>query len=170
MAYIPPPINKLPLGLLSFLGIKNGGQYPQHLQADLGASFELLDWYLQTNSISANLNANVTAVGFNAGWYTVPTGETWAVLAAQVNSQAVLGAGVSLGMFGAFTRSALQIIPTALTPVGATATTGAVSVASSQTGTIALVPPGGLIGVYCHNLVAGPVSVTLTLNYVPMVL
>jgi len=116
--YAPPPINRLPLGLLSFLGIKNGGRNPQFLGEQLSPTFDLVAWYLQSNSRSLSLNGNVTAVGFNSAWWTVPVGETWAVLSTMVNSQAALGAGQSVGFFGAWVRSALQILPAPLTPIG----------------------------------------------------
>lgn len=165
----PPPINKLPLGLLGFLGIKNGGRYPQSLQADLQPSFELQNWYLQTNSTSAQLNGSVSSIGFNANWWTVPQGETWAIHQCFVNSAAVLGAGVSCGFVGAWIRSALQVLPASLTdmpPIAATAGSVALSVRTQMTPV--LVPPGGVIGVFAYALVAGPVTTTMTLTYVPI--
>jgi len=166
----PPPINRLPAGLLSFLGIKNGGRNPQFLSEQLSPTFELLGWYLQSNSLSLQANGNVTAVGFNANWFTVPAGETWAVLSAQVNSQAALGAGVTIAFGGAWIRSALQVLPSPLTVYSPAFTVGAVAVAASAPagGPVTLVPPGGVIGVYCSQLVAGPVNTTLTINYVPL--
>lgn len=47
----PPPLNLQPAGLLDFLGIKNGGRYPQHLSTDLVPTLELLRWYVAANSI-----------------------------------------------------------------------------------------------------------------------
>lgn len=168
--YIPPPINRLPLGLLSLLGIKNGGRYPQSLGQQLAPCFELLGWYLQSNSQSLSLNGNVTAVGFNANWWTVPVGQTWAVLSTVVNSAAALGAGVTVGFTGAWIRSALQVLPSPLTQVSPSYTVGAVAVAMSNPAgaCVTLVPPGGVIGVYAHALVAGPVNTTMTIQYVPM--
>lgn len=165
-----PPINRLPGGLLSFLGIKNGGRTPQVLSEQLAPTFSLVDWYLQTNSLSLQQNGNVTAVGFNANWFTVPSGETWAVLSTMVNSQAALGAGVTIAFGGAWIRSALQVLPSPLTLMSPSFTTGAVAVAASAPAgaAVTFVPPGGVIGVYCSALVAGPVNTTLTINYVPL--
>jgi len=87
----PQGLSKLPLGLLGFFGIKNGGQYPQQvagfhqpvidttglLQAAYGERIVV--------SISAGfvansfLQGNVVATGLAAA---VPAGETWAVWAA----------------------------------------------------------------------------------------
>jgi hypothetical protein len=43
----PPPINVLPIGLLDFFGIKNGGRYPQELVDRLQGSFDLTQWYME---------------------------------------------------------------------------------------------------------------------------
>lgn len=165
----PPPINRLPVGLLGFLGIKNGGAYPQALGADLAGTFELQNWYMQTNSQSIQLNGNVSALGFNANWWTVPNGETWAIHNCFVNSQAVLTAGQTLGCVGAWIRSALQVLPATLTELPPLATGSAsVMVAAKSDITPIFVAPGGVIGVYAYTLTGGPILTTMTLTYVPI--
>lgn len=42
---MPAPINVLPSGLLSLLGIKNGGEYPQQLSPFLQGQMDLRDLY-----------------------------------------------------------------------------------------------------------------------------
>jgi len=52
---MPAPINVLPNGLLSLLGIKNGGEYPQQLSQFLQGQIDLLDLYeLQTQQVFAS--------------------------------------------------------------------------------------------------------------------
>lgn len=163
-------INRIPHGLLSFLGIKNGGRNPQQLTEQLGATFDLLGWYLEQNSESLSVNAAVNALGVNGNYWTVPVGETWAVLASFVNSQAALGAGQSLGLAGCWIRSANQQVPAPLTNVGLVATVGAIALAVSQPSNVTFVPPGAAIGVYCHHLVAGPVNVSYRLTVCRMLI
>ena len=60
----PPVISKLPLGLLGFFGIKNGGQYPQTLGTSIAPTLELAEL------LAANYHSNLvyiaapTLVGF----------------------------------------------------------------------------------------------------------
>lgn len=42
-----PPLNRLPKGLMDFLGIKSGAWGPRILGQQLGPSIELLDWYTE---------------------------------------------------------------------------------------------------------------------------
>lgn len=89
-----PTINTLPLGLLGFLGIKNGGRYPDELGSLLVPTWDLMELYTAANSVHRNDNVNVTAVGaFTV--VTVPEGEAWYVINQDVGS-ATLAAGVTL--------------------------------------------------------------------------
>jgi len=74
----PPPINRLPAGLLSFLGIKNGGQYPQHLATDLLPVWNLADLYLNSSPIYDAANATFNADGAYFP-LVVPQSEIWYV-------------------------------------------------------------------------------------------
>jgi hypothetical protein len=80
----PPVISKLPLGLLGFFGIKNGGQYPQTLGNSISPTMDL------TEMLAANHYANYvyiaapTAVGFTQATaaisgvpQSVPDNEVW---------------------------------------------------------------------------------------------
>lgn len=162
-------ISRQASGLLSFFGIKNTGRSPDSLGATLAPVLDLRDWYFQQNSESISINQNVAAVGLNTV-QIVPETETWAVLGCAVNSVAVLGAGVTLRIGGAWARNpnALTIYP--LTLFGDPSTTGAVAVSWSPPGQVSFVPPGAVLGFYCSQLVAGPVNCTLNLTVVRMLL
>lgn len=80
----PPVISKLPLGLLGFFGIKNGGQYPQTLGNQISPTLE------QLGILAANYHTNhaYIAAPIAAGWtqatvaiagvpQRVPAGELW---------------------------------------------------------------------------------------------
>lgn len=162
-------INRQPYGLLSFLGLKNFGRNPAALADNLAATLDLRDWYLSTNSESVAQNANVTAVGFN-NFQSVPETETWAILGCTVNSQAVLGAGVTLRIGGAWARNPNSLVVYPLTRFGDSSTTGAVAVSWSPPGVTAFAPPGASVGIYCSQIVAGPVNCTLNLTFVRMIL
>lgn len=161
-------INRQPLGLLSFFGVKNTGRNPSALAEIIAPTLDLARWYLSTNSQSTAINANVAVVGFSS-FLTVPETETWAVLACTVNSQNALGAGQTLRIGGAFARvSPLGNVIHPLTLYGDTATTGAVAASWSSPEAIVFVPPGSSIGIYTAAIAAGPVPSTLNLNYVAM--
>lgn len=71
----PPPLNRQPLGLLDFLQIKNGGQYPQRLVTDLVPTWDLRDHYLQVNAVLLEQTGIAIASGNN----------TYNVISAAVN-------------------------------------------------------------------------------------
>jgi len=161
-------INRQPLGLLSFFGIKNSGRNPSALAESIAPTLDLSQWYLATNSQSTAINDNVAAVGFTT-FIQVPQNETWAILACTVNSQNALGAGQTLRIGGAFSRpSVLGNVVAPLTLYGESVTVGAVAVAWSNPGSIVFVPPGATVGLYCAAIAAGPIPCTLNLNFVPM--
>lgn len=85
----PAVITKLPLGLLSFFGIKNGGQYPRTISPEIVAQLDM-GGLLQANYIERRVGSiNVTASGFQpfnagaplTGLLTVPNGEVWCMSA-----------------------------------------------------------------------------------------
>lgn len=90
------PINRLPAGLLGFLGIKNGGRYPRDLVSSIQPSFEMLRWYVcnsseEVSSVSpafqlvaneagstTHLIAATTPIDLcTGGQLVVPNGEIW---------------------------------------------------------------------------------------------
>ncbi|HEY3496419.1 MAG TPA: hypothetical protein VGK73_17085, partial [Polyangiaceae bacterium] len=96
----PAVLSKLPLGLLGFFGIKNGGQYPQSLGQTVLPTLEL------GKMLAANYNENfsvpcVAALGFVTGNVlatglpaVVPGSELWWVNCISQNS--FTGAGDSM--------------------------------------------------------------------------
>lgn len=93
----PAVISKLPLGLLGFFGIKNGGQYPQSIVPTIAPTLEM------GGILAANYNENVSvpciaALGFVTGNIlasgiaaVVPASELWWVSA--LSFQSFTGAG-----------------------------------------------------------------------------
>lgn len=53
-------LNKLPLGLLSFFDLKQGGRYPQQLGEHLAPVLEMFDWYVQTNIFTTQLSTSLS--------------------------------------------------------------------------------------------------------------
>jgi len=71
-------ISRIPAGLLGFLGIKNGGQYPQRLATELLPTWDLSDQYSEYGAQLQGLNLQVTATGYIA-YFTPPVGEVWRI-------------------------------------------------------------------------------------------
>lgn len=89
MSLTPPTINRQPVGLLDFFGLKNGGKYPQQLASTLAPTIDLLRLYEADveEFISDGVSVEAgTAIGnFNFGGATnrpgiVPQNELWHVL------------------------------------------------------------------------------------------
>lgn len=84
MADVPSsPISKLPLGLLGYLGIKNGGQYPRALGGTYDPSFDMLPIIVGSNFEELNFGLGAVPAVANAGSYStplqVPQTEAWYV-------------------------------------------------------------------------------------------
>jgi hypothetical protein len=96
-----PSVSKLPYGLLGFLGIKNGGQYPGFLGDTIQPiiNYELMQLYLSTWGEEFHFASGGVAAGagafqtFNTA-LTVPLGEVWYVGLLSVRIQT--GAGEAL--------------------------------------------------------------------------
>lgn len=43
----PPVINRVPRGLLDYFGLKNGGENPHAILADISPGFDVLDWFTE---------------------------------------------------------------------------------------------------------------------------
>lgn len=96
----PAVISKLPLGLLGFFGIKNGGQYPQSIGEVIVPTLGMADM-LAANYRELVTVAPIAALGFvtanlsgGAVPAVVPAGELWWVSAVSVFS--FTGAGDSI--------------------------------------------------------------------------
>jgi hypothetical protein len=158
-----PPINRQPAGLLSFLGIKNGGRNPAVLGDTLIPQFDLLNWYLSQNSESIFENQPITKLGLNTV-YSVPQGETWAVLSASANSQDILGPGEDIRCGVAWARNPNALIISPLTTMPQlNGNSGEVFAAWSNPGDTVFVPSGATIGGFCTHLKTGPILMTYNL-------
>jgi hypothetical protein len=153
-----PVVNRLPLGLLSFLGIQNGGRYPDQLLPALAPVLDLSGHYVNTNREYLN-SGPVGVAAFSATqFFTVPVGQWWFVaLASGVTS--ALGAGVTYGATIQLTDAAglVNIVLSQPTPPKATGAQWHAQARNFWAG------PGERIGVYTSELVAGPVNVAMTL-------
>jgi hypothetical protein len=69
-------INRTPLGLLGFLGIKNSGQYPQRLTGELVPTWDLAQLYLNASAQYAQIVTTITGTGY-LPLFAAPNGETW---------------------------------------------------------------------------------------------
>lgn len=76
-------ISKLPLGLLGFLGIKNGGEYPRHLLNSYAPTIDLMGLLIGANFEELNPALNASPATGTAGSFstpiTTPQTEIWLV-------------------------------------------------------------------------------------------
>jgi len=87
----PAPITERPQGLLELLGLKNGGQYPQHMSELLAPTFDLGSWYRQwQKEVRAPADVTFTNLGTSFLLDTVPAGEVWFVHEVNVRSTAAV--------------------------------------------------------------------------------
>jgi hypothetical protein len=158
-----PAINRLPLGLLGFLGIKNGGRYPQELADTLAPVWDISPLYLYSNSEVTTALQAISAIGSQA-YQTVPTGELWYVLQQSAGSD-TLTAGQTIEFSTNWTDpAALVNVETGL--MSGARTVGQRATATAQAPFIA--GPGSILGINCTQLVAGPVNVRLKTRFVRM--
>jgi len=77
---VPAPINRLPTGLLSFLGTKAMGVNPGSLAGELVPVMDLTKWYVTSTfeNVATNANTITTGDSFPTG-VVVPAGEVWYV-------------------------------------------------------------------------------------------
>jgi len=95
-------MSKLPLGLLGFFGIKNGGQYPQTLGNVLIPQINLLDLLAVNNREARVFIATPAAVGFNQATDNatglpaiVPPQEIWYLTGASIGAFTDVGDALS---------------------------------------------------------------------------
>lgn len=64
----PPTINRIPIGLLDYFGLKSGGENPHSVDANISPSIDLLDWYTKPLQQVIFWNtAGMNAVGATSG-------------------------------------------------------------------------------------------------------
>lgn len=90
------PLNKIPNGLLSFLGIKNGGRNPYVLGEQLAPTWDLAQWYMAGTYEYGVSNSNIAGVGLEVfGPASINDGDTWYVHAGGLAVDTT-GAGASI--------------------------------------------------------------------------
>lgn len=72
-------INRQPLGLLGFLGIKNTGRAPDQLANTLAPTWDLEEQYCSTNAEFATAQLAIAADGYRSA-FQVPQGQFWKIL------------------------------------------------------------------------------------------
>lgn len=98
-------LNKQPIGLLDFFGIKNGGRYPQFLTEGLQGQLNLLPLYecaseINNGSTTGNLVGGVTLFG-PAGLTTDP-GDTWHFQAFSLKFNTIAGGAYASCRLGVY--------------------------------------------------------------------
>jgi len=148
-------INRVPVGLLSLLGIRAGGQNPAVLEDQVRPVIDLTALYL-ASFIERNVDSNnVTVVGAFASNLIVPQGEAWYVHRYTIITSAALGAGQAFQIAPAYAFSFAGA--TRMLQLGPASNLGAVgdSVSAGALGFIA--PPGAALGGIVHRIAAGPI-------------
>lgn len=156
-------INKLPLGWLGFFGIKNGGRYPEEASSVLSPTWDMAQLYLYTNAIISSDLLSASAVG-SLTFKTVPNGEVWAVLL-QAAQSATLTAGQSFQMCTNWTDPA---VTTNIENGQSSILAGVGGRATCINDRVFFAGPGSRLGITCNAIAAGPVNVTLKLQYAVM--
>lgn len=152
-------INRLPAGWLGFLGIKNGGRYPDQTGTVLAPTWDLRELYYASNSEYLSNSQAFAAVG-GATLFTVPNGEVWRVGLGSA-STGTLGAGQTVEFVITNTDAA------GLVTLLASYQSGARTAGQRAHVPIAYpfyVGPGSLLGISVSQLVAGPVTVSMSLQ------
>ena len=75
---MPAVLSKIPAGLLGFLGIKNGGEYPQQLLRELVPTWDVASLYYGFSFNYGQVISNFNAPGAN-NCAVPPVGEVWAI-------------------------------------------------------------------------------------------
>lgn len=154
-----PSINRIPQGLLGFLGIKNGGRYPQELSPTLAPVVDLFDHYSNTNREYQTASVAVAALG-QTNFHTVPVGQWWYCCHASLFT-ATIGAGAAYaGVLCMIDASGL--VTTMLSSVSPAAGPGAVYTAQARQFWLG---PGESLGVYTTGLTAGPISTGVSVAF-----
>ena len=160
-------INRLPFGMLGFLGIKNGGRNPEVFSAELQATWDLQQLYFRTNMKLVRVNFNATGIGFTSPVpLLVPDNEVWACHGGLLNSVSGLAAGQSISGF--FAAANQDGAPSAnVTPLGEyiSASTPTVWASPWKWPTPQYLPPGTSVGAYVTAIAAGPIAVSAQLWY-----
>lgn len=155
-----PNINKLPLGLLGFLGIKNGGEYPQELSNVLSPVWDLGPLYMNANAENQVAALAIAGIGSQA-FFTVPNGEAWYVLIASA-ATGTLGAGQTIEL-ALQTTDAAGLVTVAVSPMSGSRTAG--QRCAQALPSPVYCGPGSTFGINATQFAAGPINVTCAVRF-----
>lgn len=150
-------ISRIPAGILGFLGIKNGGQYPQRLTADLVPTWDLSALYLAYGAQVAGLTSNFNSIGYTQ-CISPPPGEVWVLHDFSVAAQA--GAGEAAKICLARAPNAAVNVVDISDQVDITASTTKVAVLMRPI----ILCPGDTAGFSAYDL-TGTISIYAAWNY-----
>lgn len=158
----PPPINRLPIGLLALLGIQNGGRYPDYLVGQVSPTLSMLEWYLaQTIEPILQAPVAVNAVGnfdLLAGTWRVPDNEVWYVHGLHV--RATLGAGQTMRLRAAWIPAGISGIPAKVSQSAAASANELLVTQTAPAVEKFFAGPGSAFIGICEQISAGPINVT----------
>jgi len=155
-------LNALPVGWLGFLGIKNGGKYPQVAAETLSPTWDLSSLYLGTNSRQRSDKRSITSIGAQA-FFTVPQGEVWVILL-QSAATGTLAATQSI-LMGLQITDAAGLVTIQYTPhLPPFAAGDGQRAAIGYEGPL-IAGPGQSVGINAVVFANGPIEVTLATRY-----
>lgn len=158
------PLNQQPTGLLEFLGIKNGGKYPQTFGEQLSPQWNLENWYLTQRAQLLTVNGTVAAVGYTLA-FQVPQNAVWFVW--NMATRALTAAGEAITFQNTISRN-----PNVNTlPVSDYVIVGASAAGSRTTLLNQYYGPDSNFGMYVAQITtAGAVAVSYHIRYTEMLL
>lgn len=139
-------ISRIPLGLLGFLGIKNGGEYPQRLINLLAPVWDLSSLYLNTSEIHWASVDGLVGPGYNITMQPNP-GEVFVLHEASVSYANAAGEAISIGLARALQNNTTVVNVTELVNIGAA--TGSIAALVDRSPLI--IPAGENFGVFATN-------------------
>jgi hypothetical protein len=161
MAAPVPNVTKLPLGLLGFLGIKTGGQYPSELLGSYQPVLDLLPLLIGANFEDLNpgltpLPAAGNAGSFSAGFAT-PQTEVW--ISTLFGARVTTGGGEAWTGFLALRRFPVSS-PSVVHPLSdlytVGASTGSFPLSTKYVGWPMVIGPGDELCIFTVSMTGNP--------------
>jgi hypothetical protein len=162
---MPAAINKVPGGLLGFLGIKNGGENPTQLEPLLRTSVDLWPMYLASYA-EFNRSTFSANIGFPSTGQSVPQGEFWWILDHSITNSAALGAGATLQLATGYTLPIGAANPVVATGVPSNVATVGQFASCYAAEPVLLLPPGASLAAIVTQIAAGPINCDSVIRYV----
>lgn len=152
---MPSLINRVPPGLLSFLGIKALGQNPSQLSDELTPVLELGSLYLAPYSETRQFQtAVINAPGFfSASGALVPAGKIWVCGSISLNTSGVIAAATTYtGMGLCWNPTGTSIIYDVGAPLVTATAAGRLLTGVNE---LRVLPPGAQLGVHGQAVTVG---------------